>query len=209
MLSTSRRPTKLNSEADFLSNQRLKLVFFGGKGGVGKTTLACATALKAAQENPKDNYLIVSTDPAHSLGDCLVDTSEFKNLSLVELNPHECYEAFMAEHKIHFMEIAKRGTFLDENDIGSIELPNKSRIAELGYEEHARRCLTHAKQAFGSARSKSKNASRISLITRKVSDDSISLVPSAQNSMELILALTLPGWLVSQMIAISSNSRFF
>jgi len=36
----------------------------------------------------------------------------------------------------------------------SIELPNQSRIAELGYEEHARRCLTHSKQKFGSARSK-------------------------------------------------------
>lgn len=35
----------------------------------------------------------------------------------------------------------------------SIELPNQSRIAELGYEEHARRCLTHAKRTFGSARS--------------------------------------------------------
>ncbi len=36
----------------------------------------------------------------------------------------------------------------------SIELPNQSRVAELGYEEHARRCLTHAKATFGTARSK-------------------------------------------------------
>ena len=36
----------------------------------------------------------------------------------------------------------------------SIELPNQSRVAELGYEEHARRCLTHAKRTFGAARSK-------------------------------------------------------
>lgn len=36
----------------------------------------------------------------------------------------------------------------------SIELPNQSRIAELGHEEHARRCLIHAKRTFGSARSK-------------------------------------------------------
>ncbi len=34
-----------------------------------------------------------------------------------------------------------------------IELPNQSRLAELGYEEHARRCLTHAKRTFGDARS--------------------------------------------------------
>ena len=36
----------------------------------------------------------------------------------------------------------------------SIELPNQSRVAELGYEEHARRCLTHTKRTFGAARSK-------------------------------------------------------
>ena len=36
----------------------------------------------------------------------------------------------------------------------SIELPNQARVAELGYEEHARRCLTHAKATFGAARSK-------------------------------------------------------
>ena len=35
----------------------------------------------------------------------------------------------------------------------SIELPNKARIKELGYEEHARRCLQHAKRTFGAARS--------------------------------------------------------
>jgi hypothetical protein len=35
----------------------------------------------------------------------------------------------------------------------SIELPNQSRVAELGYEEHARRCLQHAKRTFGDARS--------------------------------------------------------
>ncbi|NOC47629.1 sugar phosphate isomerase/epimerase, partial [Ruegeria sp. HKCCD7559] len=34
-----------------------------------------------------------------------------------------------------------------------IELPNQSRVAELGYEEHARRCLSHAKRTFGAARS--------------------------------------------------------
>ena len=42
----------------------------------------------------------------------------------------------------------------------SIELPNQSRVAELGYEEHARRCLTHAKQTFGSAASKRREIER-------------------------------------------------
>ena len=43
----------------------------------------------------------------------------------------------------------------------SIELPNQSRLAELGYEEHARRCLQHAKQTFGTARSKRREATKL------------------------------------------------
>jgi arsenite-transporting ATPase len=44
---------------------------FAGKGGVGKTTLACATAMRLAREWRGDEILLFSTDPAHSLGDCL------------------------------------------------------------------------------------------------------------------------------------------
>lgn len=45
------------------------ILFFGGKGGVGKTTLAAAFALLAAQGGRRT--LLVSTDPAHSTGDVL------------------------------------------------------------------------------------------------------------------------------------------
>jgi arsenite/tail-anchored protein-transporting ATPase len=44
-------------------------VLFTGKGGVGKTTLAAATAARLARSGRKT--LVVSTDPAHSLGDAL------------------------------------------------------------------------------------------------------------------------------------------
>ena len=43
--------------------------FFGGKGGVGKTTTAAAAALATAERGAR--VLAVSTDPAHSLGDAL------------------------------------------------------------------------------------------------------------------------------------------
>ncbi len=43
-----------------------KVLFFGGKGGVGKTTLASATAAGLAEKGRR--VLVVSTDPAHNLG---------------------------------------------------------------------------------------------------------------------------------------------
>ena len=47
----------------------MRMVLFTGKGGVGKTTLAAATAAHLARSGRKT--LAVSTDPAHSLGDAL------------------------------------------------------------------------------------------------------------------------------------------
>jgi arsenite-transporting ATPase len=45
----------------------MRIVLFTGKGGVGKTTIAAATALKIARSGAKT--LVMSTDPAHSLAD--------------------------------------------------------------------------------------------------------------------------------------------
>lgn len=45
------------------------ILFFGGKGGVGKTTMASVTALGLAAEGHRT--LLVSTDPAHSTSDIL------------------------------------------------------------------------------------------------------------------------------------------
>ena len=49
--------------------QPTRLLFFTGKGGVGKTTVAAASALRSAQLGYKT--LVVSTDIAHSLADSL------------------------------------------------------------------------------------------------------------------------------------------
>jgi len=72
----------------------LRIIMFGGKGGVGKTSCAASSAIWAA-ENGR-NTLIISTDPAHSLGDSLgvelppgVPTSieGIENLTALEINP--------------------------------------------------------------------------------------------------------------------------
>ena len=47
----------------------MRLVFYTGKGGVGKTTTAAATAAHAAARGHRT--LVLSADPAHSLGDVL------------------------------------------------------------------------------------------------------------------------------------------
>jgi Anion-transporting ATPase len=51
------------------TKQARKYVMVSGKGGVGKTSLSASLAIKFASEG--HDTLIVSTDPAHSLGDSL------------------------------------------------------------------------------------------------------------------------------------------
>jgi arsenite-transporting ATPase len=50
-------------------HQRLRYIFFGGKGGVGKTVLAGATALSLAQQGRR--VMLASTNPVHSLSGLL------------------------------------------------------------------------------------------------------------------------------------------
>ncbi|MFX0027913.1 MAG: ArsA family ATPase [Candidatus Hermodarchaeota archaeon] len=77
---------------DLLLN--LKMVMFGGKGGVGKTSCAASSAIWAAEHGR--NTLIISTDPAHSLGDSLgvelppgipTPIEGIDNLTALEINP--------------------------------------------------------------------------------------------------------------------------
>jgi arsenite/tail-anchored protein-transporting ATPase len=52
-----------------LAGESTRLLMFGGKGGVGKTTCAAAAALALAESVPGRRILLVSSDPAHSLAD--------------------------------------------------------------------------------------------------------------------------------------------
>ncbi len=75
-----------------------KVVFFMGKGGVGKTTLAAAYSLMKASEGHK--VLTVSLDPAHNLGDVFsTELSEkpkevIKGLHAIEVD----YDAMIKKH---------------------------------------------------------------------------------------------------------------
>ena len=122
-----------------------RYLFFGGKGGVGKTTAASATALfllnKLKQEN---SILLFSTDPAHSLsdslgvkvGDRLVEVAEHDGAKLIayEMNATLALERFRAAHGKVLAEIAERGTLLDEQDINellNLSLPGLDEVMSL------------------------------------------------------------------------------
>lgn len=73
-------------------------VFFGGKGGVGKTTVSSAYAHKSARAG--NETLLVSTDPAHStadvfdqrFGDDPTPVDGYDHLSVMEIDPDEAVD---------------------------------------------------------------------------------------------------------------------
>jgi arsenite-transporting ATPase len=67
-LETAERPGSETAATD-ASRAGPRILLFTGKGGVGKTTVAAASALRAAELGHR--ALIISSDPAHSLGDSL------------------------------------------------------------------------------------------------------------------------------------------
>ena len=106
-----------NGCAQFSRDSGLRLLFFGGKGGVGKTTCAAAAALRYASRSPQCSFLLVSTDPNHSLADSLGDFHPPHNLTVLEFSAQHSVDSFKEKHRGTFAEIAARGTFLDEEDI--------------------------------------------------------------------------------------------
>lgn len=101
----------------FLQEEGLRLLLFGGKGGVGKTTCAAAAALYLARKHPARSFLLVSIDPAHSLADCFAGDPPPENLVLREMDPQESLTRFKVRHEEHLRTIALRGTFLDQADV--------------------------------------------------------------------------------------------
>ena len=81
--------------------QSKKILFFGGKGGVGKTTISSATAI--ARANAGGKILLVSTDPAHNLGhlfDRTIGPEPVRitaGLDAFELDPGEIVEFHLKE----------------------------------------------------------------------------------------------------------------
>lgn len=105
-----------------LENSDLKLIIFGGKGGVGKTSCAVATALALSEDF---KTLLISTDPAHSVSDCLGQQIGYKvvkvdgapNLSAIEVVADEALSAFKKAHQGELEKLLTTSTNLDNDDI--------------------------------------------------------------------------------------------
>ncbi|MFX1420143.1 MAG: ArsA family ATPase [Promethearchaeota archaeon] len=99
---------------------KLKILMFGGKGGVGKTSCAASSAIWAAEHGR--NTLIISTDPAHSLGDSLgielapgipTPIEHIDNLTALEINPKANIAEFKGLTEINPIEEMGMGDMME------------------------------------------------------------------------------------------------
>jgi len=127
-----------------IPNSVTQYIFFAGKGGVGKTTCAAARALAEAAGGAR--VLLVSTDPAHSLGDALgVHLSATPRrvaghrLRAVELDAPRAFSRWMASHRHALGDVVEHGTWLDRDDVDALlDLPMPGVDELVGLVEIAR-----------------------------------------------------------------------
>ncbi|ELY61834.1 arsenical pump-driving ATPase [Natronococcus jeotgali] len=85
------------------TSDETEFVFFSGKGGVGKSTVSCATATWLADNDYET--LLVTTDPAPNLSDIfgqeigheVTAIDDIENLSAIEINPDTAAEEYRQE----------------------------------------------------------------------------------------------------------------
>ena len=103
----------------------LKLILFGGKGGVGKTTCASSAAIYCAQQA---KTLLISTDPAHSLADSLGQeigatirpVKGVENLSALEINAEKAMAGFKSKYENEIKLIFDNSSYMDADDINAL-----------------------------------------------------------------------------------------
>jgi arsenite-transporting ATPase len=105
-----------------LLNTSLQFILFGGKGGVGKTTMAAATAIELVKRR---KVLIFTTDPAPSLADSFgqaigsepTAVAGIPNLFAMEIDAKKVLEEFKEEYGSEILEILQQGTYLADEEV--------------------------------------------------------------------------------------------
>lgn len=124
--------TQLDAALESLASHRV--VLFGGKGGVGKTTISAMGAQHFAKTR---RVILFTTDPASNLDDLGLQ------LPIESLDAAKLWSRFLQQNLDAFLEIGDRGTYLDREELrrffelsipGADELMAWVRIGELAEE---------------------------------------------------------------------------
>ena len=121
-----------------------QLALIIGKGGVGKTTVAAALALRTAYQHRKHSVLIMSTDPAHSLADVFqkslgdeiepVSLRDGAKLTVWQVNAKKQFQEFLSRNRKTLLEILEKGSILSMEDVDSLldsSLPGMAEMSAL------------------------------------------------------------------------------
>ncbi len=112
---------------------------FGGKGGVGKTSMAAASALALAKNK---KVLIFTTDPAPSLADSFgqkigsepTAIQGAKNLFAMEIDAKKVLKEFKEEYGEDILDILQQGTYLaneETEEIFNLDIPGLDEVMGL------------------------------------------------------------------------------
>jgi arsenite-transporting ATPase len=101
---------------------------FSSKGGVGKTTLSGSVARYWARRFPEEKIRLISTDPAHSLGDVLLSEvtdipsslADLPNLSIQALDAQKLLLEFKAKYSNFLELLVERGSLADGDDLAPV-----------------------------------------------------------------------------------------
>jgi arsenite/tail-anchored protein-transporting ATPase len=111
-----------------LASATQQLIMVSGKGGVGKTTLSCGFARQWAQQHPDETVLLISTDPAHSLGDVLLlavnniptPLPDRPNLQVRALDAVALLDQFRTDYGTVLELLVERGSFVEGDDLSPV-----------------------------------------------------------------------------------------